>query len=127
MVKKMKQLTREQILKQTKMKIVTVPVPAWGGSVDIREWTTKERSDFEFSISSDGDDNERMRAMRECAVIASCVTPDGKMMFKTEDKAGLSILSSAATDTIFTAVSKLNGITKEDEKELVKNSKKASG
>ncbi len=118
-------LTRKQILEQTTMKTQVVKVPEWGGDVTIKEWTTNERSAFEADCDFAGKKEASTQMVREKAIVHSVIDDKGKLMFTDADLTSLSQTSAAATDRVFAAVSKLNHISADDEKELAKNSSKA--
>jgi hypothetical protein len=113
-------LSKEQILNATDLKTETVKVPEWGGEVAIRAMTGTERDAFEMSVASDGKiDMVNIRA-KLCAL--TIVDQAGVRLFTDTDVIALGAKSAKALDRIFARSQKLSGISKDDIKEMEKNS-----
>jgi len=116
--------TKDSILSIDDMKIEEVFVPVWGDSVFVRTLTSFERDHFEATMIEDPDDNvinrlENFRA-RLCALGIS--DEKGDPVFTETDARKLGKKSSQAMGVITEAIQKLNGMTQEDQDNLVKNS-----
>lgn len=113
-------LTKEQILSALDLKTETVNVPEWNGSVNIKTMTGTERDAFEQSVvEGEKTDLSNIRA-RFCSVVI--VDDEGKRLFSDADIVALGKKSGKALGRVFDVGQKLNGLTKEDFKELEKNS-----
>lgn len=118
-------LTREQILAQAQipLKMERVSVPEWGGEVIIREWTGKERDEFENSfVTDDGKrDAKATKNIRAQMVALSIVDETGRLQFALEDVELLGSLSARALNRVFQRVRDLIGMSDKDVAELEKN------
>ena len=113
-------LTKEQILQANDLKIETVDVPEWGGSVGVRTMTGTERDSFEQSIvEKKGKTNLSNIRARLCAL--TVVDDSGNRLFNDSDIAELGKKSAAALDRVFTVAQKMNGFGEKDIEELGKN------
>jgi len=113
-------LTKEQILQANDLKIETVDVPEWGGSVGVRTMTGTERDSFEQSIvEKKGKTNLSNIRARLCAL--TVVDDSGKRIFNDNEVAELGKKSAAALDRVFTVAQKMNGFGEKDIEELGKN------
>lgn len=119
-------LTKEQILQADDLKKELVSVPDWGGDVYVRTMTGTERDAFEQSIIETDGENIKMNFVNIRAKLcaSTIVDEEGNRLFEEKDIAELGKKSAAALNHIFTAAQKLNGISKDDIKELAKNSGK---
>ena len=120
MSKKIKILTREEILSADDLPKEIVDCPDWGGSVYVRTLTAGERDQMEaYLLKKQGSDNIDVRAL-----IASlcCVDEEGASIFKREDIAELSSKSVKPLDRILQAAQGLNAFSDKDIDELEKNS-----
>lgn len=117
-------LTKEQILAAKDLNTETVSVPEWGGDVVIRELTGSERDTFEQTtyVRNGKNFEVNMKDMRARLCSMCIVDADGKRMFSDGEIKSLSGKSSRALDRVFSACSKLNGLGKDDQDELSKNS-----
>lgn len=120
-------LTKDQILKADDLATETVPVPEWGGEVLVRTMTGEERDRWESSITSKrGDDIKvNMVNLRARLCAETIVGDDGELLFTKEDIDVLGKKSAKALDRIFGVAQSLNGLGKNDLKELAKNSEAA--
>lgn len=113
-------LTRQQILRQTKMKIVEVPIPEWGGSVYVLEMTGKERDNFEVAQlrGRGGSAQQNMTNARAKLVAAVTVDKEGRRIFQDSDVRALGETSSKALTRIFRVATDLSGLTEKDMEDL---------
>lgn len=107
-----KALTREEILGASNLKIETVDIKEWGGSVIIRELTAAARDEYESSVvKTDGlkvrVDSSNMRAK---LVALSVVDKSGKLLFTKKDVVALGELSATAIDRVVDVARRLSGI-----------------
>lgn len=110
-------LNREELLAVNGDKIETVKdVPHWG-DVFIKTCSAGKRDEIEAAHHLNPFSNVRARF-----VVASVCDESGKLVFTDKDIPAVSDLSALIVDPVFTAVVKLNGITKDDVEELEKNS-----
>jgi len=122
-------LTREELLKKEKLKIVKVKFDE-KNFVYVRQMTGREREQFEGllvkKISKGGkvvDYQQSMEDFRAKLAVNCLCNTKGVNLMQPEDYATLSQNMSASRLTkIADAAGKLNGITDEDKEELVKNS-----
>ena len=112
-------LTKEQIMQAQDLKTETVHVEEWGGDVQVRTITAKERDEFEKQLIS-GDDSD-MENIRAKLVAATVVDEKGKLMFGKLDLVDLGKKSASAMDKLFEVGQRLAGLKKEEVEELVKN------
>jgi hypothetical protein len=120
-------LTKEQILATSDLVFETVDVPEWGGTVRIKELSGAERDSFEQStFSKKGNGYEVvLKDMRARLCAMSIVDDKGERLFTDVDIKSLSSKSAKALDRVFTVCQKLNGMSKDDVDEMIKNSSAA--
>ncbi len=113
-------LTKEAILAADDRPTELVSVPEWGGEVKVRSLSGKERDTFEKTLAAGkGVDLRNIRAR----LVATCaIGDDGKQLFTAGDVEALGDKSARALDRVFSVAQRLNGFTKADVDELVKNS-----
>ena len=112
-------LTREQILQANDLKSEVVNVPEWGGEVTVRTLTGDEKDVYEMGLYGNG--KKEIRHIRAGLLARAIVDKDGNRLFTDADVLALGAKSAAAIDRIYTVASRLNAMTKEDEKQLEKN------
>ena len=110
-------LDRAAILGQTRLPIMEVEVPEWGGKVFIRVMTAGERDRFESKQRKDEFTNLRARTVAACVCDSS-----GNLLFTEADIPELTKLHAKALDRIFEKAIPFNGIGSDDIAELKKNS-----
>ena len=117
-------LTKEQILQADDLPTKVVPVPEWNGEVIVRTMSGEERDAWEQSITTKrGDDIQvNMANLRARLCSQTIVDEDGELLFSKDDVDLLGQKSAKALDRIFGIAQKLNGLGKDDIKELAKNS-----
>jgi len=126
--------TKEAILGLNDKKIEKVFVEPWNDEVCIRVLSGRERDAFEISFmvekKKQGDEEiEPLMAKKavmsnfRARLVSLCLCDEeGIPLFTEADAKLLGQKSGVALDIIATAAKKLNGITKEDEKKILKNS-----
>lgn len=119
-----KVLSRADILGADDRPTKRIHIPEWGGDVIIRTITARERDQFEQSLFvQKGNDiirnADNMRS-KLCSLVL--VDEDGKNLFSFDEAAKLGQKSAAIIARLFDEAQKLNGITKEDREEMIKNS-----
>ena len=115
-------LTKEQVLQADDIVTEAVPVPEWGGEVQIKALTGSQLDRFEQEMTKSRDkdgiiDNLRARWAAKCMV-----GEDGKTMFGIEEIVLLGKKSGRVLDRIFDACMRINGKDEKYIKELEKNS-----
>lgn len=125
----LKVLSRADILNAEDTRIEDVPVPEWGGVVRVRGLKGVERDAYEASIMTHNDETGQFIPTLENAraklVVRSAVDADGKPLFKENDLFDLGNKSAAALQRVWAKARELSGLSEEDVKKLVKNSKAA--
>jgi len=112
-------LNKAAILAAKDQKMVSVDVPEWGGSVNIRVMTGTERDRFEGEFVGGNKSVDMVRAK----LVAKCLCDDdGSRLFSEQEIPSLGEKSAAVLDKLFTACMKLNRFTKEDVEDLAGNS-----
>ncbi len=116
-------LTRDQILAADDLPRELVEVPEWGGSVYVRTLTGTE-ADAQMAEVLDG---RRDLQDYHAKMAAACICDDaGKRLFSDADVKVLGAKSVRALDRVVAAVNRINGLGKEDEEAVVKNSETAT-
>ena len=117
-------LNREAIFAAPDIQTEDVHIPQWGGTVRVKNLTASERDAFEESTTTQrGNNLELNRKNFRAKLVALCVVDEeGKRIFDDKDIHKLGAKSAAAMDLLFAAASRLSGISKDDEEELLKNS-----
>lgn len=121
-------LSREQILKVDDIKLESVEIPQWGGTVWVKGFTGAERDAFEISIMEFREGKkpkmvlENMRA-KLCAL--TICDESGNRIFTEADIPALGKKSAKALSIIFDKAQELNGLSDEDVEKLSKNSESA--
>lgn len=116
-------LSVDDILKPSDLKAVKVSVPEWGGEVYVAELTASERDAIETKWL-EARDGESMIGFRGYIVAACLCNAERELLFAEPGKVFRQIGNKDARGVtrIFTAATELNGFTKSDQDELVKNS-----
>lgn len=120
-------LTREEILAAPDLPVVRLWIPEWNGEVLIRTMTGQERATFEESVTVERDGKAEVdkRLFFAYLLAATLVNEDGTLLFTdhAEVKDGLMGKSGAVLMRIGNKSAKLNGLSAQDQEELLKNSK----
>lgn len=121
-------LTREQILAQSKKsrRIEKVPVPEWGGDVNVRELLGRERDEFEISLSivdRKGKVTPRVDNVRAKLLAWTICDDDGAPLFNPDngDVEVLGSIGSHSLQSLFLVARKLSAFDDDDIKELTEN------
>jgi hypothetical protein len=119
----MKGLMRDQILDADDMKLQTVEVPEWGGTVFVRVMSGAARDSWEVdTFISNGDDELANRHnIRARMVSRAACDEDGVRLFSDADVEELGKKSSIALDRVYAAAFAINKLNREDIEELEKN------
>lgn len=116
-------LSIDDILKPSDLQAIEVSVPEWGGSVYVAELTADERDRIETEWL-EVRDGESMVGFR--GYIATACLCDGKrqLLFKSPGEVfhKLGAKGAGGVTRVFSKACELNGFTKSDQEELVKNS-----
>jgi len=117
-------LNREAIFAAPDIQTEDVHIPQWGGTVRVKNLTASERDAFEESTTTQRGNNLELNHKNfRAKLVALCVVDEeGKRLFDDKDIHKLGAKSAAAMDLLFAAASRLSGISKDDEDELLKNS-----
>jgi hypothetical protein len=122
-------LTRDQIFAAPDRKTEVVSVPEWGGEVMVRSLGGDERDAWELGEldarnraekSGAAADRRGLRA-RLCA-LCICDEKLEALFSSADDVERLGAKSAAALDRVFAVAQRLNGLSKEDVRELEGNS-----
>jgi len=116
-------LTAEQILAASDIKTETVPVPEWGGEVNVRGLTGAQRDAFEESmfVGRGKDRKENFANLRARLIVLCAVNEQGQPIFTEKQVDALSKKSAAALDRVFEAAQRLSGLSKKDTEDLAGN------
>jgi len=114
-------LSKSDIFSARDIKTITVAVPEWGGEVLVKTLTGTERDNFEQSLIGD-DRKVSMTDARARLCAASIVDEEGSRLFTDADIAALGQKSGKALDRVYSAASRVSGLTAADFEEMVKNS-----
>ena len=116
-------LSADQILQADDLPKETVEVPEWGGDVIVRTLTGRERDRYEQSLFEiKGKQIQQNYENARAKLCALCmIDEEGKRLFSDAQVVELGNKSSAAIDRIYAVASRMNGFSKEDIDELVKN------
>ena len=128
-----KPLTGEEILALDDRKVEKVDCPEWGGHVHVRSLSGEELDAWEVEQyersrieKEEGQDRQAMLRNLRARLVSRCACDEaGKPLFTPEQASALGQKNGKALKRVFDAARKLNGMTPEDEQELLGNS--ASG
>jgi hypothetical protein len=119
-------LSAEDILKPSKLKAVRVAVPEWGGEVYVAQLRADERDQLE-SDWLEARTGESMVGFRAFITAGCLCDAERTFLFPEPAKVFKQLGRKDATgvNRVFTKACELNGFTKEDQEELLKNSEAA--
>ena len=106
------------------LKLRTIEVPEWGGSIILREMSGRDREAFEEAvISMNGSDPQASKGnLRAWLISLAMVDEEGNRMFADgKDVAALGDTSSTALIDICEEIKEMNGIGDQEVDELVKD------
>lgn len=115
-------LSREQILSVEDIKIETVEMPEWGGSVCIRSLSGAERDALEWSVKKAAESGALGQNARARFAAAFVCDESGKAIFSEGDIEVLGKKSASALERIWKAGNKLNKLSDDEVEGLAKNS-----
>ena len=120
-------LNKSQILGAVDIVIEKVAVPEWGGDVFVKSLTGAEKDAFEESIvdMSGTDVKVNMKNARAKLAAKTICDKDGVRIFDDADIPALGEKNGAVLERIFNVAQRLSGLSKDDVKKLIKNSKSA--
>lgn len=118
---------RQQIDEAVDLKTEDVEVPEWGGTVRLRELSSKERSLIEATtIGAKGQTLElrieAFKTLREKTVCAALIDQDGKRLYQDKEAAQLGLKSGQVIERLFQKVQELSGMTAAAAKDAEGNS-----
>ena len=113
-------LSKEEILSCSDVKIETVHVPEWGGDICVKTITAQEQDEWSVLVSEQRG-IKKINAQASFLVMCLC-DESGNLIFTKEDIESLGKKSAGAMNRIFNVASRLNGLSKDDLKEIEKNS-----
>lgn len=96
-------LNRDQILGAEDIKIETVDVPEWGGTVRVRTLTAADRLRVVGTVDPKVD-------TRIIYVAAALIDDKGEPLMTAADIPALMVKSAKATDRVYEVVARLNGL-----------------
>jgi hypothetical protein len=119
-------LTAEDILKPSDLKAVRVDVPEWGGCVYVAELRADERDRIETDWLSCRE-GESMVGFRGYITAACLCDESRKFLFPEPVQVykAIGAKDSKGVTRVFSRACELNGFTKADQDELLKNSEAA--
>ena len=117
-------LTKDQILAAEDIKTDTVPVPEWGGEVQIKMLTGTEYGQLQATMHAGKSKDAAKNLIDFYARLAasSIVSPGGARMFSASEVATLGGKSAAALQRVCDSAMKFNRIGADAVDELTKNS-----
>lgn len=98
-----------------------IPVKAWGQDAFIRVMSGTERDAFE-AASIDKDGKATREKFRARLLVKTLADENSARIFTDEDAHTLSDMDGKELGRLFDIAAQANGLTKEDEEELLKNS-----
>jgi hypothetical protein len=124
-----KLLTAADILAAVDYQIELVPVPEWGGSVYVREFSAAHREQFDTLLTAGADDEGEggevkadVRNVR-CRVVALTVCDvKGDLLFTVEQAEQLATKSDAAVGRVWEVAARLNKLRRKDREDEKKGS-----
>lgn len=116
-------ISKESILQFKSKPTVTVNVPEWGGVVHVRVMSGTERDDYEDeTFRLNGSDVSLNRKNARARLLVRCIADEaGQRIFSDEDADALGGQPANIIDKVYAEALKVNGFTKQDVEELVKN------
>lgn len=116
-------LCRDDILTANDLPTADVYVDEWGGTVRLRTLKASERDAFESSlVEKNGLPNTGMANFRARLIALCAIDENGDQLFTQADVLRLSHKGAPAIAKLYDVAVKMAGMSKADERELVKNS-----
>lgn len=124
-----KLLDKASIFGKSDIETRTVPVPEWGGDVQVRGLTGFERDAFESTILDQRGKKAKvdLRNARARLVSMTVVNDKGELLFSDDDIPMLGTKSASALDRIYDVAAALSGLSDEDLDELLGKGKATTG
>lgn len=113
---------RDSFFSLNNLRTEQIDLPEMEGSIRVRELTQKQRTEIELMVLDGKDNKEAMRRFKVDVVIMGAVGVDGNPLFTENDFDLLNEKSASVIDRISNAILRLSGITKDEVKEMEKNS-----
>ena len=128
-----KPLTAEEILALDDRKVVRVACPEWGGHIHVRSLSGEELDAWEVEQyersrveKEEGQDQQAMLRNLRARLVSRCASDKaGRPLFTPEQASALGKKNGRVLKRVFDVARKLNGMTPEDEQELLGNSESA--
>ena len=124
-----KNLGATDILGAADREIRPVRVPEWGGTVHVRSMSGAERDAWEEEQlarsregEKDGDKDRDLRDFRARFLVRCICDEKGELLFAPKDAEDLSKRNGRALDRLYAVAQILNGLSKQDEAEILGNS-----
>lgn len=121
-------LSRDSILGADDLTVEKVEISEWGGFVNVKTLTAKERDDFESSmVETRGRGRNqtreiRVKNLRAGLAVRAIVDDEGNRIFGDKDVDELGKKAGSALDKIYDVAARLAGISQTDADELLGNS-----
>ncbi len=113
-------ITAAQLAAAKDFEIEAVEVPEWGGWVNIRSLSARERDLFEESIGAE-EGKQNLVNLRARLVVLCLCDEDGGRIFQDGQAEELGAKNAQVISRLFDLARKLSGMTDADVKELEKN------
>lgn len=116
-------LTKDQILGSRKNTFFPLEVPEWGGTINVRIMSGRERDKFEQDIMERKGKEITVNMENYRARLCSfCIGDDeGNRIFSDKDIATLGEKEGNVLDRIFKFAQKINGLSEKETEEIEKN------
>jgi hypothetical protein len=121
-------LTKAAILAVDDLKLERVPVPEWGADAEVllRTFTGLERAQFEEEVLGNAEKPAEKHLFLAELLARTLVGEDGERLFQTrEDTRAILDKNGAVLVRLGGIASKLNGLSKEEQEVITKNSEPA--
>jgi len=120
LAKSKKFITAAQLSAVKDFEIEAIEIPEWGGWVNIRSLSARERDLFEVSIGAVMG-KQNLSNMRARLVVLCLCDEDGNRIFEDNQADELGAKNALVINRLFDKARKLSGMSDEDVKELEKN------
>ena len=119
-----KTLTRAEILGAQDIKVETVKVPEWGGSVNVQAMTGAARDEYEEQVltTRERDPADGVPKNWRAILVSLTVVDDaGKRMFTPADVEALGAKNGTAMTRVVTVAMRLSGLREQDAEKISGN------
>ena len=117
----MDELTKDALLRATKLAVECVEIPELGGRVHVRELTAAERDTWEDACFRERRDAGGIPNLRAKLVVMCACDEQGALLFRPADAEALGRTSAVVVERIFDVALRLNRMRAKDVEELEKN------